>query len=118
MNGLWISKLRICVLKHKIRSRKNEESLYTPLEDWMNQIKIRGNFAPFPFFRLSLWKSLLNEPPIENHSIMEEENSKKMPKKEATKYMRFLIKEWSNTEDPVWFDFGMMSHRKLNWMRF
>lgn len=32
---------------------------------------------------------------------MEEEKSKKMPKKEATKYMRFLIKEWSNTEDPV-----------------
>lgn len=49
---------------------------------------------------------------------MEEENTKKMPKKEASKYLRFLIKEWSTTEDPVESCFGMVSSRKLNWARF
>ena len=33
MNGLWISKLLTCVLKHKMGIGESEESLYTLLED-------------------------------------------------------------------------------------
>lgn len=33
MNGLWISKSRICVLKYGVQIEKSEESLHTPAED-------------------------------------------------------------------------------------
>ena len=41
------------------------------------------------------------ELPIRSASEMEEEKQTNMSKKEANKYMRFLIKEWSTADNEV-----------------
>lgn len=44
---------------------------------------------------------------------MEEEKGKNMSKKEANKYMRFLIKEWSEADNEVWIVICFLLNRRL-----
>ena len=52
----------------------------------------------FPPFLSSFISS---QPSTIQKCIMEEENQKGMSKKEANKYLSFLIKEWSKAENEV-----------------